>query len=111
MTSHAPSQRPFRSGRSFRSKPITQTPPVQSSPGIDDLIIWAVLVRSVGLVEALWRCCADPIRLALIAGATASRAAERDMLYSAEYLEHAELYVTWACAVLGQVPLTTGLKP
>ena len=52
--------------------PITQ-------PGLDDLFLWAVLIRSVGMAEVLWQSMVshgDPIRMALVADRVARNAAK-----------------------------------
>ena len=73
------------------------------APTVDDLLIWAVLVRDQPMAEALWQSmvsAGDPIRLALLAGAAAANAAKNDALNEAKYNENAEKYVQWAFLVL-----------
>ena len=88
---------------SSRSFDKVLKPPVPDSPGIDDCIVWAVLVRDAELVEAMWQTLTthgDPIRIAVIAASTARTAARRDAIHYSTYEEHANLYLQWACSVL-----------
>ena len=81
----------------------SKKPPVPSSPGIDDCILWAVLVRENTLVEAMWQTLVsngDPIRMAMIASASAKNAAKRDLINQSTYEEHAKIYLNWACEIL-----------
>ena len=67
----------------------------------------AVLVRDRVLTETLWKSQpflpgavgGDPMRLALICGCVAERAASQDPINATEYLEHANIYRTWACMI------------
>ena len=70
-----------------------------------DLMLWAVLIGDLQLAEVFW--CAlgrsnrgDPIRLALLAAQTSTRAAEVAVLQRAHYARNAEVFEGWACELL-----------
>ena len=79
--------------------------PVPEGLGIEDIIVWAVLVRDLKLVRAFWEMTlhqGDPIRTALIAASTAVNAGAADPLNATEYQSHALMYRQWALGVLNQ---------
>ena len=74
-----------------------------SAPGLDDLMLWAVLAKDRSMAHAIWTSMVDhgdPIRMALLAGAAASAASKQDNLNSNEYERHSKMYTQWACDVL-----------